>query len=451
MTIYIYDTGATIELEDSWALRLIEQGVACAVSGDDPLPPAPTPAPVTPEEFTERLDALEELVNTSGADVVLSGGKLRLARDNTLLGAGVEVDTVLAPVKDELVQAGKQQAANFGRALNSIALKVKYQIGRYTGSGFGDSQNYIRNRDPFPAGEYVIRAYTLKSRAFTYVSDTAGTSITSNYVKTEYTLLATGPWYINFQSDADLSASDIASVENSFAIEQICVGTTEEDAGFLQAELDGYTDRETAPICGILAPDLSVTTAQYRNVCKIGNRVYLRAVNGSVGVSQMMSITGDQVRPKEMTPSGVQQTTAYTADLGNLVPIADFRPIQIAVYNKNRTSTTHASRVQIRFYSVDENDAITYISTTSMELDDALGKILVSDDTVPEGATHFEIVVYTRGTTPINTDSYMVIRFDYAQPKIPSAPTTDGTYSLKCTVQNGAPQYEWYDAAAASE
>ena len=73
--------------------------------------------------------------------------------------------------------------------------------------------------------------------------------------------------------------------------------------------------------------------------------------------------------------------------------------------------------MQIRFYSVGENDAITYISSTSMEMGDALGKALASDGTVPEGATHFEIVVYTRGTLTINTDSYMVIKLDYAQPR----------------------------------
>ena len=51
------DTGAIAEYDDSYALRLIEQGKAVYVDGDTPIPPEPEP--IDPSQYGELIEALQ--------------------------------------------------------------------------------------------------------------------------------------------------------------------------------------------------------------------------------------------------------------------------------------------------------------------------------------------------------------------------------------------------------
>ena len=51
------DTGAVKEYEDTYALRLIEQGKAILVSGDTPI--TPEPEPIDPSQYSAAIIALQ--------------------------------------------------------------------------------------------------------------------------------------------------------------------------------------------------------------------------------------------------------------------------------------------------------------------------------------------------------------------------------------------------------
>ncbi len=57
MRVKIIETGVVADYEDSYALRLIEQGDAILVSGDTP--PTPTPTPIDPGQYSELITELQ--------------------------------------------------------------------------------------------------------------------------------------------------------------------------------------------------------------------------------------------------------------------------------------------------------------------------------------------------------------------------------------------------------
>lgn len=57
MKVRIIATGDVIEYEDSYAMRLIEQGDAVLVSGDTP--PTPQPTPIDPSQYGALITELQ--------------------------------------------------------------------------------------------------------------------------------------------------------------------------------------------------------------------------------------------------------------------------------------------------------------------------------------------------------------------------------------------------------
>ena len=57
MRVQMLDTGDVVEYEDSYALRLIEQGDAILVSGDTPV--TPTPEPIDPSQYSALIQELQ--------------------------------------------------------------------------------------------------------------------------------------------------------------------------------------------------------------------------------------------------------------------------------------------------------------------------------------------------------------------------------------------------------
>ena len=57
MKVRMLDTGDVIEYEDSYAMRLIEQGDAVLVSGDTP--PTPQPTPIDPSQYSALITELQ--------------------------------------------------------------------------------------------------------------------------------------------------------------------------------------------------------------------------------------------------------------------------------------------------------------------------------------------------------------------------------------------------------
>lgn len=62
MKVQIIETGAIVEYEDSYALRLIEQGDATLVSGDTPV--TPQPEPIDPSQYGNLIEELQSQVAT---------------------------------------------------------------------------------------------------------------------------------------------------------------------------------------------------------------------------------------------------------------------------------------------------------------------------------------------------------------------------------------------------
>ena len=60
MRVKILDTGVVADYDDSYALRLIEQGDAILVSGDTPV--TPEPEPIDPSEYSDLIQQLQETV-----------------------------------------------------------------------------------------------------------------------------------------------------------------------------------------------------------------------------------------------------------------------------------------------------------------------------------------------------------------------------------------------------
>ena len=57
MKVQMLDTGDVYEYEDSYALRLIEQGDAILVSGDTPV--TPQPEPIDPSQYSALIQELQ--------------------------------------------------------------------------------------------------------------------------------------------------------------------------------------------------------------------------------------------------------------------------------------------------------------------------------------------------------------------------------------------------------
>lgn len=102
MTVYIYKTGETVQLEDSYALRLIEQGEAYATGTDTGADTSPLPAPEA------RLAALEEAV--FGVDI--KGEELDM--DNEHVTDGVFINPSNGStyeVQEEQIEGGENYFA----------------------------------------------------------------------------------------------------------------------------------------------------------------------------------------------------------------------------------------------------------------------------------------------------------------------------------------------------
>ena len=57
MRVKMLDSGNVVEYEDTYAMRLIEQGDAILVSGDTPI--TPTPTPIDPSQYGALITELQ--------------------------------------------------------------------------------------------------------------------------------------------------------------------------------------------------------------------------------------------------------------------------------------------------------------------------------------------------------------------------------------------------------
>lgn len=94
MKVRMLDTGAVIEYDDSYALRLIEQGVAVLVSGDTP--PTPTPTPIDPSQYGALITELQTETATLQTRI-------------DALTADVTDDRVFATLYQSIAQAQERQ------------------------------------------------------------------------------------------------------------------------------------------------------------------------------------------------------------------------------------------------------------------------------------------------------------------------------------------------------
>ena len=67
MRVKMLDTGNVVEYEDSYAMRLIEQGDAILVSGDTPV--TPTPEPLDPSQYGTAIEALQTTTTAMQAEI----------------------------------------------------------------------------------------------------------------------------------------------------------------------------------------------------------------------------------------------------------------------------------------------------------------------------------------------------------------------------------------------
>lgn len=67
MRVRMTDTGDVREYEDSYAVRLIEQGEAVPVDGGTPI--TPTPVPLDPSQYGTHIEALEARCTALEAEI----------------------------------------------------------------------------------------------------------------------------------------------------------------------------------------------------------------------------------------------------------------------------------------------------------------------------------------------------------------------------------------------
>jgi len=94
MRVQIIETGEVKDFEDSYALRLIEQGDAILVSGDTP--PTPTPEPIDPSQYAALIQELQ--ATTADMQTQIDG-----------LRADASDDRVFANMYQSIAQAQERQ------------------------------------------------------------------------------------------------------------------------------------------------------------------------------------------------------------------------------------------------------------------------------------------------------------------------------------------------------
>lgn len=94
MRVRMLDTGNVVDYDDSYALRLIEQGQAVLVSGDEPI--TPTPTPYDPSEYDGLFRALQ-------------AGQAALQAEIDALGGRAGDDGVFASLYQSIAQAQERQ------------------------------------------------------------------------------------------------------------------------------------------------------------------------------------------------------------------------------------------------------------------------------------------------------------------------------------------------------
>lgn len=77
MRVQIIETGEVKDFEDSYALRLIEQGDAILVSGDTP--PTPEPEPIDPSQYGPLIRELQS--TTAGLQTQIDGMRAEASDD----------------------------------------------------------------------------------------------------------------------------------------------------------------------------------------------------------------------------------------------------------------------------------------------------------------------------------------------------------------------------------
>lgn len=94
MRVQIIATGEVIDYEDSYALRLIEQGDAILVSGDTP--PTPQPEPIDPSQYSALIQELQ-------------GQTADLQSQINALSANASDDKVFANMYQSIAQAQERK------------------------------------------------------------------------------------------------------------------------------------------------------------------------------------------------------------------------------------------------------------------------------------------------------------------------------------------------------
>ena len=204
-----------------------------------------------------------------------------------------------------------------------------------------------------------------------------------------------------------------ASVADLVQEIQTAVASIPADYSALSADVQGLKNDispSTALLKNILVPDFAEITVANRKIYKQGSSIYIK-ITGTNGLGIMVSVSGDEVRGVEATPS------VYQPNIGNLLPMSMYNPLMMAVFNKPSASV-NACRLAVYFYTV-ENDVITRLSDGSISFDldanvNQLRKAGALSSNVLQNATHFELVLYIRTAQGLPTDSYTRIMLDLA-------------------------------------
>ena len=310
-------------------------------------------------------------------------------------------------------QQNEQMLDNFGRILSKTRIMTVYEIGRYLSNGFTYSNKYARNSKPFPAGVYMVGAYAIGNRACQYVSDSEGTWLTSTWATNAYVVIATGPWYVNFASEANLTASDIAAIESNFVIERVNTEALE------------YCVSASGPLLkNVLVPDFAAVTYNGVSVSKECNIVRF-ARTATPESAFLVELSGAARAFFTAAPSN----SDYTPTLANLLPVELANPLKISVRNlANDFSQTRYICIQWASVSGDTVTKLTPI--TRINLDDAKDTIRISTFDIPTGATHFVILLYATRSTAFSATDYSEITIDFESPQIAALLTPAVTLSM---------------------
>ena len=154
----------------------------------------------------------------------------------------------------------------------------------------------------------------------------------------------------------------------------------------------------------VLVPDFGETTQNYRTFYKSGNTLYIKPSAADSGNQLIVTVTGTEVNAQSVTP------TPYVPDTDNLVPISLCNQLKIKVTNKPSPSTD-PSRVSMRFYNV-SGSTVTALGTNDIDIDSAVGTWATTTLSIPSGATHFVIYLYTRSYKGW-PDTYTAIEFAF--------------------------------------